>query len=221
MTGGCATAVRIVAAGLAVAAYVIVSHYAASLPASDGALAAAIAVSPYLAAAAVLCWRARHRYAWLLSCAALAALAWRYAPALSDHAAWVCFLQHAGSNAVLAAYFGSTLLGNRTPLCSRFAAVVHGPLVPRLADYTRRVTLAWTIYFAGTAVLSALLFAYAPIVQWSVFANLLAVPLVMLMFAAEYVVRLRVLPDIRHAPILDGIRLYLRGALAASRPPAG
>ena len=53
---------------------------------------------------------------------------------------------------------------------------------------------------------------------WSVFANLLSLPLVALMFACEYVVRLRVLPDVEHVSLLDGIRLYLR-SVRASPPP--
>ena len=174
---------------------------------------------PYLAAAAVLAWRSRHRYAWLLLCAALAALTWRHVDAIGDHAVWVYFIQHAGGNAILALIFGRSLVGNRVPLCSRIAAITHVHLEPRLARYTRRVTLAWTIFFAANAGLSALLFAYAPIVLWSVFANLLAIPLVALMFAVEYVVRLRVLPDIQHVPILDGIRLYFHLG-RASPPPA-
>ena len=219
MKNGYRPAVRTVAAGLALAAYVLISHYASSLPPEDGSRSAAIALLPYLAAAAVLAWRSRHRYAWLLLCAALAVLTWRHLDAIGDHAVWVYFIQHVGGNAILALIFGGSLVGNRVPLCSRIAAITHVPLEPRLARYTRRVTLAWTIFFAVNACMSALLFAYAPIVLWSVFANLLALPLVALMFAVEYVVRLRLLPDIKHVPILDGIRRYLQLA-RASPPPA-
>ncbi|NDP41208.1 MAG: hypothetical protein GZ089_00585 [Aromatoleum sp.] len=220
MKNGDRPAVRTVAAGLALAAYVLISHYASSLPPEDGSRFAVIALLPYLAAAAVLAWRSRHRYAWLLACAALAALAWRHLDAIGDHAVWVYFIQHAGGNAILALIFGRSLVGNRVPLCSRIAAITHVSLEPRLARYTRRVTLAWTIFFAANACLSALLFAYAPIVLWSVFANLLDIPLVALMFAVEYVVRLRLLPDIEHIPIFDGIRLYFRLGRASPPPTA-
>ena len=220
MKNGYRPAVRFTVAGLALTAYVLISHYASSLPPEEGNRAAVIALLPYLAVAAVVAWRSRHRYAWLVVCAALAALAWQYTSAIGDYAVWVYFIQHAGGNAVMALVFGRSLVGNRVPLCSRIAAIVHGPLEPEVARYTRRVTWAWTVFFAVTAGVSALLFAYAPIMLWSVFANLLAVPLVALMFAVEYVVRLWLLPDIKHAPILAAIRLCLRSTRASPPPTA-
>jgi uncharacterized membrane protein len=213
-------AVRIVAAGLALTAYMLISHYASSLPPKDGSRFAAFALLFYLAIAAVLAWRSRHRVVWLLLCAALATLAWRHLGAIRDHAAWVYFIQHAGGNAVLALVFGASLVGNRVPLCSRIAAIVHNPLEPRLARYTRQVTLAWTVFFAANAGMSAVLFAYAPVAIWSVFANILDLPLVALMFAVEYVVRLRLLPDIEHVSIFDAMRRYIHLARTSPPPPA-
>ena len=203
MKNGYWPAVRTVAAGLALTAYLLIAHYASSLPPKDDSRFAAIGLLPYLAVAVVLAWRSRHRVAWLLLCAALATLTWRLLGAIGDHAAWVYFIQHAGGNAMLALVFGGSLVGNRVPLCTRIAALAHHPLEPRLARYTRQVTLAWTIFFVVNACMSVVLFAYAPIVIWSVFANILDLPLVALMFAVEYGVRLRLLPDIKHASIFD------------------
>lgn len=217
MKNGYRPAVRTVAAGLALTAYVLISHYASSLATKDGGRFAVVALLPYLAVAAVLAWRSRHRYTFLLLCAALAALTGRHLDAIGDHAAWVYFIQHAGGNAMLALVFGTTLVGNRVPLCSRIAAFTHDPMEPRLVRYTRQVTLAWTIFFTVNACMSAVLFAYAPIVIWSVFANILDLPLVALMFAVEYGVRLWLLPDIKHASILDAMRRYLH--LARTSPP--
>ncbi len=213
-------AVRTVVAGLALTAYVLLSHVAANLPSEEGRLAAAIVLLPYLVAAAVLAWRSDHRYPWLLLCAGLVILAWRYAGAIGDHVQWVYFIQHVGGNAIMALIFGSSLRTGRVPLCARIAIITHGPLAPRLERYTRQVTLAWTIFFAGNAGMSVLLFAYASFVHWSVFANLLAIPLVALMFAIEYAVRLRLLPDIKHVPILVGIRHYFRDRRASPPPTA-
>ena len=123
MKNGYRPAVRIVAAGLALTAYMLISHYASTLPAKDGSRFTAFALLLYLAIALVLAWRSRHRVAWLLLCAALATLAWRHLGAIGDHAAWVYFIQHAGGNAVLALVFGASLVGNRVPLCSRIAAI--------------------------------------------------------------------------------------------------
>lgn len=217
MKNGYRPAIRTVVAGLALTAYVLISHYASSLPPNDGSRFAAIALLPYLAVVAALAWRSRHRYAWLLLCAALATLTWRHLDAIGDHAAWVFFIQHVGGNAIMALVFGGSLVGNRVPLCTRIAAFAHNPMEPGLARYTRQVTLAWTIFFAVNACMSAVLFAYAPIVIWSVFANILDLPLVALMFAVEYGVRLRLLPDIKHVSIFDAMRRYIH--LARTSPP--
>ena len=210
-------AVRIAAAGLALTAYVLIAHYASSLPPKDGSHFAAIGLLPYLAVAVVLAWRSRHRVLWLLLCAALATMTWRHLGAIADHAAWVYFIQHAGGNAMLALVFGGSLMGDRVPLCSRIAAIVHNPLEPRVARYTRQVTLAWTIFFVVNACVSAVLFAYAPIVIWSVFANVLDLPLVALMFAVEYGVRHWLLPDIKHVSIFAAMRRDIH--LPRTSPP--
>jgi uncharacterized membrane protein len=180
----------------------------------------AIALLPYLAVLCVLAWRSRHRYALLLACGAVAWLAWRHLGAIGDHAAWVYFAQHVGGNVILALVFGITLAGNRVPLCTRIASAEHDPLEPGLARYTRQVTQAWTIFFAANAGISALLFIYAPVVVWSTFANVLGLPLVALMFGAEYLVRRRRLPHIRHASILGAIRGYVHLTRTATRPTA-
>jgi len=209
---------RDVLVGLVVVCYVLILHYASKLPASEGKLSAAIALLPYLTAAVVLAWRSRHRAGWLLLCAGLTALFWQYLGAIGDHAAWVYLAQHAGGNAIMAVVFGSSLATGRVPLCSRIAALIHGPLDARLARYTRQVTQAWTIYFLCISCTSVLLFAWAPVVVWSVFANLLYIPLIALMFVSEYIVRLRMLPDIQHVSVFQGVRLYFR-SIRVTPPP--
>jgi len=213
-------AVRTAAAGLALAAYVTLSHYASSAASRDGARFTVIVLLVYLAVALLFAWRSRHRPGCILLCLALAALAWRHAEAIGDHAAWVYFIQHAGGNVLLALMFGSTLVGARVPLCTRIAAFVHRPMEPEVVRYTLQVTLAWTIFFSANAVVSVILFASAPVMVWSVFANLLNLPLVALMFAVEYGVRLRRLPDVSHASIFEAIRRYIHLARASPPPTA-
>jgi hypothetical protein len=48
---------------------------------------------------------------------------------------------------------------------------------------------------------------------------LLSLPLVALMFSAEYAVRLRALPDIKHVTILDSVRMYWSSS-RVSLPPS-
>lgn len=211
-------ALRIVAVCAAAVVYVLFAHYASSLPPAQAGPVAVLAMLPYLAAGVLLAWRSRHRAAWLLGCAALAALTWLQTRVIGEHAAWLYFAQHALGMAFLAAVFGISLVGSRVPLCSRIALAMHGTLEPGVARYTRQVTIAWTVFFAACATLSTALFAFAPPFVWSLFANLLTLPLVVLMFAVEYWIRLRLLPDVEHASILDAIRLYFR-AMRASPPP--
>ena len=49
--------------------------------------------------------------------------------------------------------------------------MIHGAVTPAVARYTRQITLAWTLFFVAIAAVSTLLFATAPIVTWSTFAN--------------------------------------------------
>jgi uncharacterized membrane protein len=64
-----------------------------------------------------------------------------------------------------------------------------------MLSYTRKVTIAWSIFFAIQLAISIGLFCAAPLVWWSFFVNILDIPLVAAMFAAEYAIRLRVLQN--------------------------
>jgi hypothetical protein len=91
--------------------------------------------------------------------------------------------------------FALTLLPGREPLISAMARRLHGPITPPLARYTRCVTAAWSAFFLAQLTISVTLFVFAPLVVWSFFVNILDIPLVTTMFAAEYAIRLRCLAD--------------------------
>lgn len=209
-------AARTAAIAAVVLAWAAAAHYTSALVASSdwGAL---LGLSPLAAIAAAFAWRSPHRLAMLallaLAAAALAAV-W---PQLARNVGWLYFVQHVGTNALLGVAFGRTLAHGRRPMCTELAALVHGELNPRLERYTRQVTVAWTIFFAVVSTTSVLLFAFAPITVWSAFANLLTLPLVALMFAAEYAARLRMLPPADRSGVLDAVRAYWR---STPPPPA-
>jgi uncharacterized membrane protein len=69
------------------------------------------------------------------------------------------------------------------------------------------------LFFAAMALVSTLLFFLAPLTAWSIFDNFLTLPLVGLMFIAEYRVRRQALPDMEHSHILDSVRAF-RNTLA-------
>jgi uncharacterized membrane protein len=68
--------------------------------------------------------------------------------------------------------------------------------------------------------LSALLFFFGPFEVWSVFTNLLTLPLIVLMFIIEYGVRVRVLPNEQHNA-LSSVRAYWQSRHAAGAPVRG
>jgi uncharacterized membrane protein len=195
------------AAAVAVA-YAILAHVSNSNPGAS-ALGVALSVGPLLAFALALAWRCGYRR----STAALGALAvlagYRYWPVLAEHYPWVYLAQQAGVYALLGLMFGRSLAGGRVPLCSHWAALIHWPLTPELARYTRSVTAAWTLFFALMTTALVVLFLLAPLPVWSAFANFVAFPLVVAMFGVEYAARIWLLPDMRHAGILAGVRAFL------------
>ena len=115
--------------------------------------------------------------------------------------------------------FGHTLRPGRQPLITRLAAYVHGELPAEIARYTRRVTWAWCVFFAGMALTSILLFVFEPLPIWSVFNNLLNLPLVMAMYLGEYAWRLWRYPNFSHASIVTVFRAFRN--FDFNRPAAG
>lgn len=194
---------------LLIIAYPLVAHYSStsSFIAAWPEVSASIALAPALGLLLWLAYSSGGHLGLLLASLFLAVpgyLAW---PFLVRHFEWLYFLQHAASNLGLAGFFGHTLGRGSKPLVSRMAETVFGALSPAMTRYTRQVTIAWTIFFAATVLVSALLFCFSSIEVWSFFANILSLPLLALMFTLEYRVRLRLVPDERHRP-LDSFRAY-------------
>lgn len=201
-----------IARGLGIAilviTYPLLAHYT-NRSGQHGNLGALLAITPVVLIALVLAWRSPRRLQMLslvllLLCIAL----WVLWPALEQHFGVVYWLQNAGVMLVLCIVFGRTLLAGQKPLCIRFAEMVHPPLTLRHEIYARQVTIAWTLFFAAMVLISTLLFFLAPLATWSVFANFMTLPLVGLMFVAEYLVRRRVLPNLPNSHILDAVRAF-------------
>ena len=202
--------VRRVLGATGVIAYPVLAHYTAATAAADTypALGLAVALTPIMALLTWLAWRSPRRLGMLALCAGVGLLLWWCRDALERNFSWVYLIQHVGINALLAAAFGLTLMGGRQPLCARFAQAARGTLTPEVASYARGVTLAWTLFFVGVGVVSILLFLFGSIAAWSVFANFLSLPMILLMFVAEYLVRLRTLPPLAQDRISDNIRAF-------------
>ncbi len=125
----------------------------------------------------------------LLVTMVIAALTYALWPWLTQHNAFTYLVQHVGTNALLAGFFGHTLVKGQTPLITRVASSIHGTLPERLILYTRQITLAWALFFVAVCVVSIVLYFSASLSVWSFFANVMTWPLVGAMFLGEFAVR--------------------------------
>ena len=190
-----------------VVAYAGLSHYSNSA-AKTHDLGVGLALGPLLSVGLLLLWRWTHLSVALLGAAAAAALLRHYWPVLEKNFSAVYLLQEGGFYGLMAASFGQSLLGRRVALCTQLADKVHGPLSPQEVLYTRRVTAAWAFFFILITAATLSLFVFAPLRIWSLFANFCVLPLIGLMFVAEYAVRRRILPQAPRRGILAAVRVY-------------
>ena len=196
---------RIVAIGILILAYISLSHYCNTRGVHR--LGAILALAPLVVLAVTVL---RHTVPLLLlPAAALGALllydSW---PILEKNFSVVYLLQELGMYGLLAAGFGRSLRSGEVALCTRFADKLHGPLNAAEVRYTRQVTLAWTLFFALMGVTVVVLYVAARRVVWSAFVNFLATPLILAMFAAEYAVRGRVLPNTERRGMWASVRIF-------------
>lgn len=208
--------VLLLGAGLVVA-YAALAHYT-SLLENNAHWAVLLAVAPpAVIGFGMLRSAVGGLIPWFYAASAtiLAAAVW---PTLQQNVAAVYFAQHVGMNGALGLFFGQSLLRGREPLCTHFAGLAHTHISPRLARYTRQVTVAWTAFFAAVVTTSVLLFWLAPMAVWSAFANLLTWPLVGAMFVVEGLVRRFRLPPEERLGILASFAAYRKSmALRAAR----
>jgi uncharacterized membrane protein len=176
---------------------------------------AALSLVPAAILVSWLLTRTRHRAVAGVAILALAIALWLRWPQLERHFPDLFFLEHAGINLLLGFVFGRTLVGGREPLVASFARLVHGQLPPEVQRYARQVTVAWTLFFAALFTASCALYLAGELAAWSFLANIASPLLIAAMFAGEYFVRHRVLPDWERVGILRGIRAFARHFQAA------
>jgi len=208
MTGKTANLLRGIALAVLVVAWALLAHLGSAGDANPD-FSAALATAPIVAIVVILLWRVGNPL-WIavggLAVLVLLALSW---PTLRQNVALLYYVQHLGTNLALGILFGRSLLGPGEALVTQFARTAHyGAISGAKARYTRQVTIAWTIFFAANVLVSSALFWLAPPAAWSVFANLLSVPLIGLMFAIEHLCRHHLLPPEDRSSIADTIRGY-------------
>lgn len=198
-------ALRPAAVGLLCLLWAVAAHYTSTLGLASS-WGAALGLLPFIVVGVGFAWRSPAR-PWMLGLCLLATggLAWCW-PLITHNVAWLYFIQHVATNTLLGIGFGRTLAPGRTPMVTFFASLVQRQMSPALLRYTRYATLAWTVFFILMVLLSLLLFAFGSLETWSVFANLLTMPLVLAMFAGEFALRFRYLPPQDRAGILATIQ---------------
>jgi uncharacterized membrane protein len=210
---------RIVAILLASIAYVLGTHWL--MTRAGGSPWNVVGVlSPMLVAIAIGAWRGGQHLLGVIAALAVAGLCAQAVTGVIVSPPMLYLAQHAGIHLFLAVGFGSTLRAGRTPLITTLAARVHREFTPARLLYTRKVTIAWTVYFVAMAAVSLALFAFAPFDTWALFANLLTPCAMVLMFGAEYTLRYRLHPEFERTSVADAIRSYMHGDKAAARDPS-
>ncbi len=139
------------------------------------------------------------------------AMHWLLTASQWSHAtlAWINLAQTVGMQTLLAWFFGRTLQAGQEPLIAQFARRLHGKdYSPRIARYARQATWAWTWFFVAMAVIPLVLFFTASLATWSFFVNILSIPLLGLMFVAEYAARRWCLRGTLHVSIFQSLAAY-------------
>ena len=212
MNVGPPTKLQVAAVPVGLIAYASLCHYSNSAE-RGAAWGAPLALAPVLLVGFGAAWRNRRRFGRRPGLtAALAAasllgiyLSWHL---LERNFAWIYLLQECGFYGLLAFGFGRSLRRGSTPLCTMLADQVHVPLWSNELRYTRAATTAWCIFFATLVALELLLFFTVPLASWSFFSYFCTLPLVLLMFIAEFAVRRRMLPDTAGAGLWATMRIY-------------
>jgi uncharacterized membrane protein len=150
--------------------------------------------------------RPRYRGLALLALGlAVAGIWWAHGQGFGDAAYGI---PHAVVYLSLGWMFGHTLLPGHLPLITRLATRVHGQLPPEMVRHTRYVTAAWTLFCVMQIATSAALYTFASLDAWSLFITVLNIPLLGLMFVAEYVVRVLLFPQHPQTSIMQAIRAF-------------
>jgi uncharacterized membrane protein len=108
----------------------------------------------------------------------------------TDHGTYFASaVPHAMAYLALLAIFAASLGAGREAVVTTFARRSRGALSPEIVRYTRRVTWAWCWFFLAQLLASLLLLLFASPEVWSAFINLCNLPLIAVMFCAEYLYR--------------------------------
>jgi uncharacterized membrane protein len=191
------------AAGLVILALAPIAIHVALVTGKWPVLVFVIPALQLLGMGAALLVRRGSRQHWVTASAAALLVSLAFVGIAQLDLASLPGLPHALAYSSLLVVFGFSLLPGREPVLTRLVLKIRGPLPPELLAYTRHVTAAWCCFFAAQLALSLTLFLFAPLAVWSLFINVLNLPLVVVMFAIEYAYRVARFPNFRHDRLSD------------------
>jgi len=140
-----------------------------------------------LGAAWALVWEFGWGVATVVLLASTLALAAVHATFGLPDSALLFGLPHFASNLFLLWFFVRSLRPGREALITRVARRMRGGDLPApLEAYTRRVTLAWGLFFLAQILVSLVLYLSASRESWSLFINIVSSLLIPVMFVCEY-----------------------------------
>ncbi|MDB5800001.1 MAG: transrane protein [Rhodocyclales bacterium] len=199
------TALRIALIGAFGITYLWMAHQAATVS-SPNALVVVTGFMPLAFMLLTWTWNSRARWPALAGVAGLFLLLHLFTQDLIDKIVWVYFIQDLSCNLFACSIFAMSLRPSSEALCTRLARMARSRMTPLVERYTRWITYAWALFFAGCVVLSAGLFLSGHVTAWSWFANVLNLPLIGAMFVIEYLTRLWVIPKAERSGIVETIR---------------
>lgn len=129
----------------------------------------------------------RRQQNWLLTLAVLAFCTLLFAANQPNLLHWYPVLV----NGLLLLIFAASLI-NGPPVIERLARLQEPELSSAGVVYTRKVTLAWIVFFAVNATVAAAVTLWAPRNWWLLYNGFIAYILIGLLFAGEWLIRQRV-----------------------------
>jgi uncharacterized membrane protein len=126
---------------------------------------------------------------------------------------------HAAAYLSLLAWFAMSLRSGRQPVVTSFARRVRRTMPDKVVRYTRQVTIAWCVFFAGQLTVSLGLLLLAPMTVWSIFVNLLNLPLLVAMALAEFGYRRVLFRHEPHTSLIDTLSGLRRARFTPATPP--
>lgn len=122
-------------------------------------------------------------------------------------------LFHAVIQASLLSLFAGSLRQGHEPLVTMMARRIRGTLRPDIAVYTRRVTLAWCLFFAlqlgmSASLLTTGLNGWLPIRWWWIAVPDSCLPATVAMFVMEYSLRRWLITGVEHVAFRVAISAF-------------